>query len=286
MPGPEELPETLARLPYLNAADVTTGRDFDSHMERIMRFIDRTFAETEARRAREAEEQQPASVTTPAKSSQSRALLIAACVLAATGVAYGLFESFSHGSTAPVVALATARPKPVGMPRPTPRTTHHPTSTPTYKPSARPVPQATPRPAQIPTPRVIYVPAKPRVVYLPAPISHAASTAAPNANPPTASVAASGLAGNWTIFFDNNTQNAIFLTASGDAFSGTYISDNKTACAATGAFAVANDMVTLQISCSTMAFTMEGPVSNGGRAIVGRYTVNGGQSGAFRMAKQ
>lgn len=56
MPGPEELPETLGRLPYLNAAEVTAGREFDSQIERIVRFIDRTFAEIEARRAREAQE--------------------------------------------------------------------------------------------------------------------------------------------------------------------------------------------------------------------------------------
>ena len=58
MPGPEDLPEALGELPYLNAADITTGREFDSQIERIIRFIDRTFAETEARRAREAQEQQ------------------------------------------------------------------------------------------------------------------------------------------------------------------------------------------------------------------------------------
>jgi hypothetical protein len=56
MPGPDDLPGTLDRLPYLNAAEVTAGREFDSQIERIIRFIDRTFAEIEARRAREAQE--------------------------------------------------------------------------------------------------------------------------------------------------------------------------------------------------------------------------------------
>jgi hypothetical protein len=54
MPSPGELPETLGRLPYLNAAEVTAGREFDGQIDRIIRFIDRTFAAIEARRAREA----------------------------------------------------------------------------------------------------------------------------------------------------------------------------------------------------------------------------------------
>jgi|GEM_PF-4146981 hypothetical protein len=68
MPSPDDLPESLHELPFLNAADISTGREFDSQMERIIRFIDRTFAETEARRARELEQKRVdaiASVTIP-----------------------------------------------------------------------------------------------------------------------------------------------------------------------------------------------------------------------------
>jgi hypothetical protein len=55
MPSPGELPETLGRLPYLNAAEVSAGREFDGQIDRIIRFIDRTFAALEAKRAREAQ---------------------------------------------------------------------------------------------------------------------------------------------------------------------------------------------------------------------------------------
>jgi hypothetical protein len=59
MPGPDELPETLGRLPFLNAAEVTAGREFDGQIDRIIRFIDRTFAKVEARRAREPKPEPP-----------------------------------------------------------------------------------------------------------------------------------------------------------------------------------------------------------------------------------
>jgi hypothetical protein len=53
MPTPAQLPAALSRLSYLNAADVSTGREFDSQIERLIRFVDRTYAESEARRAGE-----------------------------------------------------------------------------------------------------------------------------------------------------------------------------------------------------------------------------------------
>jgi predicted ATPase len=46
MPGADDLPETLQKLTYLNAADVTSGRDFDAQMEHLIRFIDGTPAKT------------------------------------------------------------------------------------------------------------------------------------------------------------------------------------------------------------------------------------------------
>ena len=59
MPSPGELPESLGRLPYLNAAEVSAGREFDGQIDRIIRFIDRTFAALEAKRAREAQKEVP-----------------------------------------------------------------------------------------------------------------------------------------------------------------------------------------------------------------------------------
>ena len=39
MPSASELPATLEKLTYLNAAEVTSGRDFDSQVERIIGFL-------------------------------------------------------------------------------------------------------------------------------------------------------------------------------------------------------------------------------------------------------
>lgn len=204
MPTPQLLPQSLGKLPFINAADITTGRDFDSQIERIIRFIDRTFAETEARRAREAEEQLAAipgnesakaqasadvapskATSTPPNSeptqataapptgkqtanSRSTLLLIVAAVVGCAAVAFGLFEMFSHGTTAPVVAFATSSPAAISTPHETPRPTHRPRAQPTQKPTPRPAPpQATLRPVQTPTPRVIYVPAATKPVAKP-----------------------------------------------------------------------------------------------------------------------
>jgi virginiamycin B lyase len=51
MPEPSELPPSMEKLTYLNAADVTSGREFDGQMDRVIRFIDRTFEQTNARAA-------------------------------------------------------------------------------------------------------------------------------------------------------------------------------------------------------------------------------------------
>ena len=47
MPKPSELPESLAELCYLNAAQVDIGRDFNSHMDRLIASLDALLA-TEA----------------------------------------------------------------------------------------------------------------------------------------------------------------------------------------------------------------------------------------------
>jgi len=71
MPTPSMLPEELRDLSYVNAAEISSGRDFTTHVTRVIRFIDDTFrlreeeqaaatAEAEAQRGAEqaAEEQQ------------------------------------------------------------------------------------------------------------------------------------------------------------------------------------------------------------------------------------
>jgi hypothetical protein len=41
MPASAELPNSLGQFPFLNAAEVATGRDFDVHMDRLMTVLDR-----------------------------------------------------------------------------------------------------------------------------------------------------------------------------------------------------------------------------------------------------
>jgi len=43
MPRESALPESLKQLPYLNAAEIDTGRDFHQHVERLIRAIDLIF---------------------------------------------------------------------------------------------------------------------------------------------------------------------------------------------------------------------------------------------------
>ena len=113
MPSPDDLPKALGELPFLNAGDISTGREFDNQIERIMRFIDRTFAETEPRAAKKAE---PAQKTVEQKVTQPktvtsfpmRAVAIAAlAVLVCAGGAWALLNRTSTHS----VAVAPASPQ-------------------------------------------------------------------------------------------------------------------------------------------------------------------------------
>jgi hypothetical protein len=85
MPKVEQLPDTLKELIYRNGLDVDSGRDFDQHIERLIRNIDpiltrmsRQRAEEEQRRAEEEqrraeEEQRRAGATQQAEEEQRRA---------------------------------------------------------------------------------------------------------------------------------------------------------------------------------------------------------------------
>jgi hypothetical protein len=157
MPNPDDLPESLRELPFLNAADISTGREFDSQMERIIRFIDRTFAETEARRARELDEVRaeappivdavqaqseltPKPIAPPVAAEKrpektmtirARDLLIAVAILVVAGLAF----AFSQFRPAAEVAVQTPSP------------TAAPTAPPTPPPTPQPVPSKPQAPA-------------------------------------------------------------------------------------------------------------------------------------------
>src|ERR1700674_4119218 len=49
MPKPEELPDTINKLAFHNAATVDAGRDFHQHMERVIRSMDMVLKGTEQR---------------------------------------------------------------------------------------------------------------------------------------------------------------------------------------------------------------------------------------------
>ena len=52
MPGPSDLPDSLEEFAFINAAEVASGRDFTSHVDRITRFLDATIAARDADKER------------------------------------------------------------------------------------------------------------------------------------------------------------------------------------------------------------------------------------------
>jgi hypothetical protein len=74
MPKPTDLPESLKELPFLNACEVSAGRDFNQHMDRLLRSIDRILEIEAVRRAQESAPQPaPAAQTNSPQRSGTRA---------------------------------------------------------------------------------------------------------------------------------------------------------------------------------------------------------------------
>ena len=150
MPGPGDLPESLGRLSYLNAAEVSAGREFDGQIDRIIRFIDRTFAALEARRARQAPATPvvappAATVVPPAAAVAARkpnvGLIIGIVAVLGLGLFIALVSAIAHSVGSKTVAIATAEPTAastlMGFPVRTPAPTEAPTSAPTSPPTAK-----------------------------------------------------------------------------------------------------------------------------------------------------
>jgi hypothetical protein len=158
MPSPAELPESLGRLSYLNAAEVSAGREFDSQIDRIIRFIDRTFAILEAKRARAQKgateagpaapppEPVPAPVPSPAPAPlpspvpvvarrSSAPLIIGLAIVLSLGGLVALVSAIGHSGGARTASTSepTAAPTVVAFPFPiaTPAPTVAPTAVPT-----------------------------------------------------------------------------------------------------------------------------------------------------------
>ncbi len=88
----------------------------------------------------------------------------------------------------------------------------------------------------------------------------------------------SGIAGRWTMVWDNRTQNALSLTLSGANVSGTYINDAGVSCSTSGSFDPAKSELSLHIGCPALSWDFRGLASPDGSMIVGTY--NAGRSPA------
>jgi hypothetical protein len=69
MPRASDLPEGLKDLPYLNAAEVSAGRDFNQHMERLLRSIEQLL-KLKQTVSTESSEREAASAATPSTPEQ------------------------------------------------------------------------------------------------------------------------------------------------------------------------------------------------------------------------
>jgi len=93
--------------------------------------------------------------------------------------------------------------------------------------------------------------------------------------------------GAWTISWNNSATNInlIKLTHRGAAsFTGTYISDDKTACPVTGKM-ISSTSVTLTIACIGWEAKVDGLVENS-KLISGNYRAYKTATGTFRMSRK
>ena len=93
--------------------------------------------------------------------------------------------------------------------------------------------------------------------------------------------------GAWTISWNESATNInpIKLTHRGAAsFTGTYISDDKTACPVTGKM-ISPTSVTLTIACLGWEATVDGSVINS-KLISGNYKAYGTSTGTFTMSRK
>jgi hypothetical protein len=94
------------------------------------------------------------------------------------------------------------------------------------------------------------------------------------------------LSGQWTVTWDNNSQNAMSVALTGGRFSGNYINDSKESCSVTGNFDAENSRLALQIVCPNWDIRMQGQASSNGKAIEGSYQAYIDTTGKFTISKQ
>ena len=120
MPEPADLPAPLAPLAYRNACEVSSGRDFHTHLDRLIRAIDRMFPEAHEGDAAPSPAAAPASVA-PVRADQTftpwRAALLAAFLALPQAVQFTtrteLFVLALVVSTIGVVALVDREDQPL-----------------------------------------------------------------------------------------------------------------------------------------------------------------------------
>jgi hypothetical protein len=94
------------------------------------------------------------------------------------------------------------------------------------------------------------------------------------------------LSGQWTVTWDNNSQNAMSVALTGDRFSGNYINDAKESCPVTGNLDTESSRLALQIVCPSWDIRMQGRASSDGKVIEGNYQAYIDATGTFTMSKQ
>jgi hypothetical protein len=114
MPASDDLPESLADFAFINAAPVDVGRDFRSHMDRLIRSMDAMFKNETRKRETELETGYPSGLARPpGVSPRIRAAVIAAAVLllVASGVALLATDLFRGAPEQKSATPSSAAPK-------------------------------------------------------------------------------------------------------------------------------------------------------------------------------
>ena len=101
MPGPELLPEDLSDFPDINGIEISSGRDFEHHVDRLTRWLD-----TATKQRGDDTRQADASHSHPAKFRRARAGTWIAASMLATFVAILVIAVWHPWTSHPVVSVA------------------------------------------------------------------------------------------------------------------------------------------------------------------------------------
>ena len=143
MPAATDLPDDIRDFAYLNAAPVDSGRDFRTHMERVIRSVDEILT-------MKAKPAPAATKSAPKRRSRVATISIPIVLLIVAAIGFALVPEHLYRATPPAPKPAVPKAEPKATPRPTAQSDQAP-------PPAMPPPVAPPPgapPAQ-PTYRVL-----------------------------------------------------------------------------------------------------------------------------------